>query len=763
MLKFGISQPVRRVEDDRFLTGRGAYVDDLPSENAARVVFVRSTVAHGVITELDVSDAREAPGVFAVLTGADLDAAISNDMSADLVSNRDGSKSARPRRPILAVGRVRYVGEPVAAVIAETVEQARDAAEMVLVDYDDLPVVTDTATALSSDAPQLHEEAPSNLSFDWAVGDEDATNLVFKAAAHIVSLDLINNRVIAAPMETRGVLAEWGPDGRLHVATNGQGPWSMKREFAKRLQVPPEDIRVTQADVGGGFGMKAHYYAEHFVCAHAAKMIGRPVRWMADRAESMLSDAQGRDNVTTIEGAFDADHKLLALRVNCLAAMGAYLSPDAQWIPTLAKFILTGVYDVPTVFMGVKGVYTNTTPVDAYRGAGRPEGIYAIERLMDAAARQFGLEQDALRRRNFVRGFPYESATGELYDVGDFDRVLDRAKDEADWDGFAARKAEAARRGKLRGQGLCYYIESILGSPKETATISFTEDGMVELAVGTQSNGQGHETVYTQILHERTGLPFEKIRVIQGDTDRIAKGGGTGGSRSVTTQGVAINGASDDLIEKMRPLAEEELEISAADMVWEEGAYRIAGTDRALTLLQLAGVARAKGHMELLMQSTETKLPARSFPNGAHVAEVEVDEDTGGVSVVKYTVVDDFGVLMNPILAEGQVHGGVVQGLGQAITEHVVWDEDGQLLSGTFMDYAIPRASDAPMIPFHHEGTPSTANSIGMKGCGEAGTVGALAAVTNAALDAVWDAGVRHVDMPLTPLRMWTWLQEAGE
>jgi len=763
MTKFGTSQPVRRVEDARFLTGRGAYVDDLTLPGLARAVFVRSTVAHAGLAAVDVEDARAAPGVLAVLTGADLDAAISNDLSAGGVRNRDGSHSARPRRPILAVDCVRQVGEPVAMVIAETLEAAKDAAELVGVEYDELPVVTDTARAMDADAPNLHGEAPDNIAFDWAIGDEAKTAAAFRAAAHVVSLDLINNRVVVNPMETRGCLAEWGQDGRLHMAINGQGPWETKDELARRLRAPTEAIHLTTPDVGGGFGMKGFYYPEHVAIAHAARVVGRPVKWVAERAEAFLSDSMGRDHVTTIEGAFDADHRLQALRVSCVAAMGAYLSPYAAYIPsTVAKFVLPGVYDVQTVFMQVKGVFTNTTPVDAYRGAGRPEAIYALERLMDAAARQFGLGQEEVRRKSWIRAFPYRTAVGELYDVGDFDRVLDRAMAEADWGGFPARQVEAAGRGRLRGLGLCYYIEAILGDSDETATISFAEDGGVELAVGTQSNGQGHETVYAQILHQRTGLPFERIRVIQGDSDRIAHGGGTGGSRSVTMQGTAILGASDDLIEKMRPLAEEELEVAGADLVWEDGAYRIAGTDRALTLMELAGAARARGKVELLSQTTGTVVPARSYPNGAHIAEVEVDPATGWTEVVKYTVVDDFGVLMNPMLAEGQVHGGVAQGIGQAITEHVVWDGDGQLLSGTFMDYAMPRASDVPAVGFHHEGTPSTANALGMKGCGEAGTVGALAAVTNAALDAVWEAGVRHVDMPLTPLRMWGWLRDAG-
>ncbi|MEM1346677.1 MAG: molybdopterin cofactor-binding domain-containing protein, partial [Pseudomonadota bacterium] len=458
---------------------------------------------------------------------------------------------------------------------------------------------------------------------------------------------------------------------------------------------------------------------------------------------------------------FDAEHRLIALKIETTANLGAYLSAAAVYIASdLAARVLTGVYDIQNAWFNVRGVFTNTTPVDAYRGAGRPEAQYQLERLMDKAARVLGVDPIDLRRINFIKPdqFPYATITGETYDVGDFNRVLDAALDKADYAGFRARQRQSLAEGKYRGIGLCYYIESILGSKDETARIEFAEDGGVDLFVGTQSNGQGHETVYRQFLHQRTGIPFDKIRVVQGDSTRIAYGGGTGGSRSVTMQGTAIDGASDDLIEKMKPLAEEELEAAASDLEWQDGAWRIAGTDRTVDLMHLAARARATGRHEFLTQQTKTTVPGRSFPNGCHIAEVEIDAETGVTACVKYTVVDDFGVLMNPMLAEGQVHGGVAQGIGQAITEHVVYDAEGQLLSASFMDYAMPRASDVPLIPFYHEGTPSTANAIGMKGCGEAGTVGALAAVTNAALDALWPVGIRHVDMPLTPQRVWSWL-----
>ena len=480
--------------------------------------------------------------------------------------------------------------------------------------------------------------------------------------------------------------------------------------------------------------------------------------------EAMLTDNGCRDHVTVAEAAFDADYRLQAIRIDCVSNLGAYNAPYGQHIASsLALKVMPGVYDVQKAHFAVKGVYTNTPPIDAYRGAGRPEAIYVIERLIDWSARDLGVDPVELRRRNFIprEKFPYRNVAGELYDVGDFERVLDRAVAEADVAGFPARRAASAEAGKLRGLGLAFYIESILGNQNEGTTIAFAEDGMVELYVGTQSNGQGHETAFAQVLHARSGIPFEKIRFVQGDSDRIPDGGGTGGSRSATMQGNSINFTVDEVIARFRPLAEDELEVAREDLVFEDGAFRIVGTDREIGLVELAGVARKAGKAELLVTRREYVTPGRSYPNGAHICEVEIERDTGRTAVVKYTVVDDFGYLLNPMLVEGQVHGGVAQGIGQAITEQVSFAPDGQLLSGSFMDYAMPRATDVPFMAFHTELVPSTANPIGMKGCGEAGTVGALAAVTNAALDAVWAAGVRHVDMPLTPLRVWQWLRAA--
>ncbi len=760
MDKFGKSQPVKRVEDTRFLTGQGQYVDDIAPSGALHAYFLRSPVAHGVVTELDVVDAREADGVACVLTQADLLAAgLEANLPGTQVDNRDGSKGAKPERPLLAAERVRYVGEPIAAIVAESMDQARDAAEMILFDFDDL----DPHLALARGGEELHGEAAENLAFDWGLGDEAATEAAFEAAAHVVSLEIGDNRVIVNAMEPRGAYAEW--DGnRLHVASNGQGVWGTKGQVARVLKMKDDDVRVTNPDTGGGFGMKAMIYQEPLIVAYAAKLLGKPVRWIADRTESMLSDNAGRDLVSVAELAFDENLKATAYRVKSVANMGAYNSQFAQAIQTqLFSRVLMGVYDVQTTWLQVDGIYTNTTPVDAYRGAGRPEAIYVLERLMDRAARELGVSGYELRRRNFIpnEAFPYKSATDETYDVGDFDRVLSRVEEFGDVAGFAARKAASAKTGKLRGAGLCYYIESILGDPSESARVEFNEDGTVSIYVGTQSNGQGHETVYAQFLSDQTGIPTEMIEVVQGDSDRIKQGGGTGGSRSVTVQNTATLATVETMIKAFIPYLAEKMGVDAADVSFDDEQFRAEGSNLHPTFLEAAEMARADGREELMVHEERTTLPARSFPNGAHLAEVEVDPETGKVSLEKYTVVDDFGNLINPMLAEGQVHGGVAQGIGQALMEHVVFDDDGQLLTATFMDYAMPRASDVPMIGFTTEAVPSTANIMGMKGCGEAGTVGAMAAASNAVQDALWEAGVRQADMPFTPHRVWQMLKEA--
>ncbi|TCO71907.1 xanthine dehydrogenase family protein molybdopterin-binding subunit [Rhodovulum euryhalinum] len=759
--KFGASQTVRRIEDVRFLTGQGRYVDDIAPRGALVAHVLRSPVAHARITALDVGAARAAAGVHLVLTAEDLlVAGVTLDMRATVVTNRDGSKGAEPGRPLLARGKVRFVGEAVAMVVAETLDQARDAAERIVFEFEEL----EPHLALATGGPAVHDEVAGNLAYDWAMGDAAAVEAAFAAAAHVVSVEVPDNRVIVNSMEPRGAWAEWA-DGRLHLCVNGQGVWGQKDKLAEMLHLAPGDVRVTNPDVGGGFGMKGMTYPEYYVIAHAARELGRPVRWMSERTEAMLSDNAGRDLVSTVELAFDADHRITGYRVTSVSNLGAYNSEFAQPIQSLlfAK-VLTGAYDIPAALLQVKGVYTNTTQVDAYRGAGRPEAIYALERAMDHAARVLGVDPWELRRRNFIArdAFPYRTPTGELYDVGDFGRVLARVHGAADVAGFAARKAESEAAGRLRGLGLCYYIESILGDPTEGAEVEFCADGSVNLYVGTQSNGQGHETVYAQFLADRTGIAVERIRVVQGDSDRIAKGGGTGGSRSVTTQCNATVATVEKMVGAFAPFLAEQMGVEAARVAFDGHSFRAAGSNLTPTLVEAAEMARAAGRTDLLKHRAEYTLPGRSYPNGAHVAEVEIDPETGKTKVVKYTVTDDFGNLMNPRLAEGQVHGGVAQGLGQAICEHVGYDEYGQLLSASFMDYAMPRADDMPFITFTTAPVPSTANPLGMKGCGEAGTVGAMAAVANAVQGALWDRGVRRADMPFTPLRVWEMLRGAG-
>jgi carbon-monoxide dehydrogenase large subunit len=761
MEKFGKSQPVKRVEDVRFLNGTGRYVDDIAPANALRGFVFRSPVAHASIDTLDVTDAREAPGVHLVLTAVDLDeAGISEGLWGTTIDNRDGSKGASPFRPVLARDTVRYVGEAVAFVVADSLEAARDAAELIEFDYTDKPV----HLGLASGGEAIHPEAPENRAFDWGMGDEAATEEAFKTAHRTVSLDVEDNRVIVNAMEPRGCYAEM-EDGRLHFSVNAQGVWEHKKHIARVLNMAENDIRVTNPDVGGGFGMKAMPHPENFMTAIACKILGKPVRWMSDRTEGMLSDNAGRDLRHTAELAFDENNRITGYRVQTVANMGAYNSHFAQAIQTsLFSRVLMGVYDVQTTWLQVEGIYTNTAPVDAYRGAGRPEAIYLLERAMDRAARELGLDPWELRRINFIKPdqFPYKTVTGETYDVGDFDRVLTRAASFADRDGFDARRAASAKQGKLRGIGLCYYIESILGAPNEDVKVTFDEDGGASIYVGTQSNGQGHETVFTQFLSDQTGIPADKIRFVQGDSDRIARGGGTGGSRSVTVQNTATLDAVGKMITAFTAFLAEQQNVDEREISFDDEQFRVGTSNVTPTMLEVAQMAREAGRTDLLTFETTTKLEGRSFPNGAHVAEVEVDPDTGRVTVGRYTVVDDFGNLINPMLAEGQVHGGVVQGIGQALTERVVYDEDGQLLTATFMDYAMPRADDVPMIGFTTEATPSVTNPMGMKGCGEAGTVGALAAVANAVQDAMWSRGVRRADMPFTPQRVWGMLQDAA-
>ncbi len=758
MDKFGKSQPVKRFEDQRFLTGQGRYIDDIAPDGAAFAVFVRSQVAHGRLAPVDLSEAREMPGVLGAYAAADLaEMGIDYVMRGELVDNRDGSKGVDVARPLLVADKVRYVGDPVALIVAETRGAAKDAAEAVFVETEDLPAKTDYAPG----GEAIHAEAPDNVAFDWAVGDHAAVAAVFDGAAHVVKTRIVDNRVFANPMEPRGCYADWS-DGRLHFNYGGQGVWGTKAAMAECFGIDVNDVHIMNPDVGGGFGMKAFDYPEYFAVAAAARALGRPVRWMSERTEGMLTDNGGRDLISDTELAFDADHKLIGYRVETVCNIGAYNSGYAQLIQTeLFAKVAQGVYDIRDIALSCKGLYTNTTQIDAYRGAGRPEAIFALERSMDNAARELGVDPWDLRRKNFIRPdkFPYKTTLADTYDVGDFDKVLTRAASESDVDGFAARRAASEAAGKLRGLGLCYYIESILGDQDERARVVFEEDGSVSLYVGTQSNGQGHETVFATFLSDHTGIPYDAIRIIQGDSDMIPKGGGTGGSRSVTTQSAATLVTVGTIVAQFADYLGEKN--NAEGVEFDDEVFRIPGSNETPSMLDVAAMAWADGRTDLLDVREKHVLPAMSFPNGCHIAEVEIDPDTGVVKVDRYSVTDDFGNLINPMLAEGQVHGGVAQGVGQALTEHVVFDEDGQLLTASFMDYGMPRADDLPMFSFATEPTPSTTNPMGMKGCGEAGTVGALAAVSNAVADALQTRGVAMVDMPFTPAKVWHALNPA--
>ncbi|MEC8581832.1 MAG: xanthine dehydrogenase family protein molybdopterin-binding subunit [Pseudomonadota bacterium] len=756
MEKFGKSQPVKRVEDIRFLKGEGRYIDDIADENALHCVFFRSSVAHGDITSLDVSEARAAEGVHLVLTADDLaEAGVTKGLVTSMVPNHDGTTGPTPRRPVLAEGRVRFVGEPIALVVADSINAAKDAIELIECDIEDRPVHLD----LRAGGDPIHDEVPDNRAFDYALGDKDGTDAAFAKAAHVVSLEVGDNRIISNPMETRACTAIWDGE-RLHMGINGQGVWNFKTQLSRILNLDPEAVHVTTPDVGGGFGTKSMTYPEYFAIGQAARVLGKPLRWMAERGEGMLTDNAGRDLVSLAELAFDEDLRILGYRVHTRSNLGAYLS---QFGPLMQTFlfarVLTGVYDCKNAYLRSEGIFTNTTQVDAYRGAGRPEANYLLERMMDRAARELNVDPWELRRRNFIAvdQFPYDTVSGETYDVGDFKRVLARVEETSDRTGFAARRAASEAQGKLRGQGLCYYIESILGASDEDVKIEFTEDGAI-IYVGTQSNGQGHETVFAQFLSDQTGIPFEKIKVVQGDSDLISKGGGTGGSRSVTVQANVTLKAVAGIVEAFSDFLSDEMGVPASQIYFDDERFRADGSNLSPTMLEVAELAREKGRDDLLTHSAYAQLEARSFPNGAHVAEVEIDPDTGHVTLDRYSIVDDFGNLVNPMLVEGQVHGGVVQGVGQALWEQVVYDETGQLLSASFMDYAMPRAKDVPMFSFTTEAVPSTANVLGMKGCGEAGTVGSMAAVSNAVQDALWDRGVRQADMPFTPFRVWDML-----
>jgi carbon-monoxide dehydrogenase large subunit len=773
MEKFGLAQPVRRVEDPRLLKGAGSYTDDIQLPGTAYGVVLRSPHAAAAVRSIDTATAKAMPGVVAVYVAADLDAdGIGTLPCAAKVKNRDGSDQVTPERPVLARDAVHHAGTPVAFVVAETVTQARDAAEAIMVDYDIRESVTDLGAAMDPGQPQVWTQAPRNICFDWEIGDKAAVEAEFAKAAHVTRLTVVNNRIVVNSMEARAAFASFdAASGRWTLRTNTQGGWSLKNFLATVIfKVDPAKFRIITPDVGGGFGMKLFLYPEQVLTCYAARKLGRPVKWTSERSEAFLSDTQGRDNITLGEIAVDKDGKFLALRTRNIANMGAYLSNYAPFIPTGAGTgVLASVYGFRAVYANVIGVFTNTVPVDAYRGAGRPEANYLVERLVDAAARELKIDRVELRRRNMVtpEQMPHRTPVGKVYDSGDFRVVLDHAIKTMDWAGFETRRAEAAKRGKRRGIGMAYYLEATGGAPTERAEIRFAEDGFVDVYVGTQSTGQGHETAYVQLTVAELGVPGEKVRVRQGDTDTIPVGGGTGGARSLYSEGQAILATAATVIERGRKAASEALEAAPADIVFETGRFSIVGTDRGVGIMELAATQRAraaKGEDVTTLDAAEiAEIKSHTFPNGCHIAEVEVDPETGMIDVVRYSVTDDVGKAVNPLIVRGQVHGGVAQGFGQAVLERTSYDpSSGQLLSGSFMDYAVPRADDLPDIEVDLIEVPCGTNPLGVKGAGEAGAVGSPPAVINAVVDALSPLGITHVDMPATPEQIWRAVAKAA-
>ncbi|MBI4275446.1 MAG: xanthine dehydrogenase family protein molybdopterin-binding subunit [Rhizobiales bacterium] len=761
--KFGIGQPVPRTEDATLLRGLGRYTDDIDLPGQLHAVIVRSRHAHGVIRGIETAAARAMPGVRGVYTAEDLKSYGPLKCAIPLKS-RDGSEMKRPRRAALAEGKVRFVGDPVAFVVAETPAQAKDAAEAVEVEIDPLPAVTSAIQAARPGAPQLFDDVPGNVSLDYHYGDSAKVAEAFAAAAHVTRLELVNSRLVVSAMEPRAAIGVYDT-ARSHWTLHcpSQGVFGLKGQLADILGAPADKVRVLTGHVGGSFGMKISVYPEYICILHAARTLNRPVKWTDERSGSFVSDHHGRDHEVTGELALDKEGNFLALRFTIFGNMGAFLGTVAPLMPSLNAVKNTAsIYKTPLLEVSTKCVFTNTTFVSAYRGAGRPEGNYYVERLIDRAASEMGIDRIALRKRNHIKPsqMPYTASSGMVYDSGDFPAVFKQALDAADVKGFAKRQRASRKRGKLRGLGIGSYLEVTAPPNKEMGGIRFEADGTVTIITGTLDYGQGHASPFAQVLGEKLGIPFDRIRLLQGDSDELIAGGGTGGSRSITASGTAIVEASAKVIANGKAIASHVLEAAAADIEFTAGRFTIAGTDRSIGIMELAEKIRGglalppEGPQSLDVKHTTDAIPS-AFPNGTHVAEVEIDPDTGQVEVVKYSSVNDFGTIVNPLLVEGQVHGGVVQGIGQALLEQARYDSDGQLVTGSYMDYALPRAHGMPEIEFVSHPVPAKTNPLGTKGCGEAGCAGGLASVMNAVVDALAPYGVAHLDMPATPARVW--------
>jgi carbon-monoxide dehydrogenase large subunit len=770
--KFAIGQPVPRAEDPRLLTGRGRYTDDARAAGQAQAVFVRATVAHGEIRRLDVGAARKMPGVLAVYTGDDLRADGIGDIPCPIaLKSRDGGGAKVPPRPALAVGRVRHVGDPYAVVIGETRAAAQDAAELVEADIAPLPAIADPVVAAKAGAPAVWDTVPDNVSLDFFFGDDARVKDAFAKAHHVTRLTLDNTRMVVNAMEPRAGLATYDPKSEtftLHVGS--QGVTGYRATLAGIFKAPAAKMRVITNEVGGSFGMKGSAFNESVMILYAARKLGRPVKWNADRAESFLSDHHGRAMVMDLALALDKDGNFLALRVEGVGDLGAYVTAMGPWPATMVTSRnIISVYKTPAISYAAKCVFTNTVPTGPYRGAGRPESKFFMERLVDKAAREMRIDRIELRRRNMIRPdqFPYKTPVDLVYDSGEFEAILDEALRRADWKGFEWRRAAAQAAGKLRGIGVAPYLETTAPPGSELADIRFGADGTVTLVTGTRDMGTGHATPFAQVLADRLGVPFERIRLVQNDSAEMSDGaGGSGGSRSLIATGGAVLEASKDVLSKGRKLAAHVLEAAESDIEFAAGEFRIAGTDRRIGILDLAAEGRRRTNLPAgVPASLDSKVKHAtspvSFPNGCHVCEVEIDPETGEVRIVRYTVVDDFGTVINPLIVEGQVHGGIVQGIGQVLLERTVYDDAGQLLTGSFMDYAMPRAADVAAIDFTTHPVPCRTNPLGAKGCGEAGNGGSFPAAICAVLDALAPLGIDDIELPASPHRIWQAIRDS--
>ncbi|MFL6790495.1 MAG: xanthine dehydrogenase family protein molybdopterin-binding subunit [Bradyrhizobium sp.] len=768
--KYGVGQPVRRKEDDTLVRGRGKYTDDFTIPGQAYAWIVRSPHAHGMIRRIDTAAAKAMPGVLGVWTGADLAAANYSPFTCGLpLKNRDGSPLLQTNRPALPTDKVRFVGDPVAFVVAETVAQARDAAEAVELDIEPLPAVTDAAEAAKPGAPQLYDHIPNNVALDYHYGDTDKINAAFASAAHVTKLDIVNTRVAVVPMEPRVALAAFDKASeRYTLQVPTQGVSGNKATLAKILNVPNDKVRILTANVGGSFGMKNVSYPEYTCILHAAKVLRRPVKWTDERSTSFLSDSHGRSQLIHAELALDADGRFLAVRLSGYGNLGAYITGVAPGPLSLnTGKNLASVYRTPLLGVDIKTVLTNTTLMGAYRGAGRPEANYYMERLIDRAADEMGISPLTLRKRNFIKPaqLPFPAASGVTYDSGDFAGVFNKALEISDYENFPKRKKESKKNGKLRGIAVGSYLEVTAPPSGELGKIAFEPDGSVKLTTGTLDYGQGHATPFAQVLADQLGVPFERITIEQNDSDLVRFGSGTGGSRSITATGAAIVEASALVIAKGKQAAAHLLEASETDIEFAGGRFTIAGTDRSIGIMELAQRMREGKMPEGLPSSLDvdhaTKDTPSTFPNGCHVAEIEIDPETGMTRIVRYTGVNDFGTIVNPMIVAGQLHGGVAQGIGQALMEQVSYDASGQPITGSFMDYALPRAEDVPLMEVGDHPSPAKSNPLGTKGCGEAGCAGSLVCIVNAVIDALSEYGITHIDMPLTPEKVWRAIQDA--